>query len=94
MPKDSRNHLGLAPDTKGWRKLQKWLKAGNTPAKLAHLVNVSQPSAHAWCWRDSRPSDPHIDLICEITGATRDDWLTREERKAKADLLIEIRRAG
>lgn len=62
-------------ETEGWRKLMEWLAVtGNTMSSLARIAQVSQPSAHAWRWRDKKPKGYALRAVCQLTGASEKDW--------------------
>lgn len=75
------------PETIGWQRLMSWLeKDGNTVAALARGAQVSQPSAHAWRWRDASPTGDKLRFVCRVTGSTIEEWgtLVPRRRRGKA----------
>lgn len=91
MPRRPRKKgYGTATPSLGWKKLEDWCEAGNTISELARKTGVAQPSAYSWRWLDKAPSDEYLDAICELTRASRADWLVaiprpRDRRKARKD---------
>jgi len=77
-----------APATVGWRRLRKWMKAskGNSIAELARRTGAREASAHAWAYRNSRPTGARLRLIIALIGGSEDEWLTAKERKSLAKL--------
>jgi len=86
MAKPTRKTFGPFPETVGWQKLMRWLETDrNTVAALARAAKVSQPSAHAWRWRDSTPTGAVLERLCRVIGATVADWETAARaRRRKA----------
>lgn len=78
---------GAIPDSKGHQRLVAWVDK-HSIKQLADVVGVKSASAHAWYWRDSRPSDQMLDRIVETIGGSKGEWLTEHER---AELRTERR---
>lgn len=80
------------------KKLRDWLKDnGWSQRKLADTVGVEeQSSVSRWCddAAKERPTERRRELIEGLTGISRDDWLTADERKEAKKAEERVRLAG
>lgn len=68
-------------DTIGRQKLETWLAAPDrNQTRLAKMLGITQGAISNWLTGRHRPDASQRDLLETITGISRHDWFTDEER--------------
>lgn len=90
MTRRAEGDWGRCPETPGHQRLVKFV-AKHSISKLAELVDVKPAVAHAWFWRDSRPSDEMIGRLLTVIGGTREEWLTPDQKAQQRETKKKLR---
>lgn len=68
-------------DTRGRKKLLRWLATTGAQADLARRLQVSQAAVHWWTTGRQRPTPPYRRALARILAISEDDWMTSDERR-------------
>lgn len=85
MPGRTRTGYGHVAETVGWQKMMRWLaatgvdKKKRTVSDIAKMASVTATSAHAWRWRDAKPTTEAIRAMKPTLKASEKDWETEVE---------------